>query len=150
MVAGFDFHDLRLDACDWKGFPYDKLAKQVYIDHCFLVITCFALQAITFEPSPLQDFCVADLSSLARVNGLACLDPKLVQANHFSFSGLHVPGNTSNPFCSRVTPVFVSQVPELNTLGISLARIDCAPSVLVPPYMHHRATEALTVLQVSL
>lgn len=86
----------------------------------------------------------------AKVNGLACLDPKQVQANHFSFSGLHLPGNTSNPLGSGVSPVFVAQLPGLNTLGISMARIDYAPWGLIPPHTHPRATEILTVLEGSL
>ncbi|KAK2998354.1 hypothetical protein RJ639_023480 [Escallonia herrerae] len=36
------------------------------------------------------------------VNGLACKDPKLVQANDFFFSGLHLTGNTSNAVGSQV------------------------------------------------
>ncbi|KAK9268287.1 hypothetical protein L1049_010730 [Liquidambar formosana] len=85
-----------------------------------------------------------------RVNGHACIDPKLAQADHFSFSGLHIPGNTSNPLGSRVTPVIVAQIPGLNTLGISMARIDYAPWGLIPPHTHPRATEILTVLDGSL
>ncbi|XP_059668023.1 putative germin-like protein 2-1 [Cornus florida] len=113
-----------------------------------VAITCTL--SLAFEPSPLQDFCVADSSSSARVNGLACLDSKLVQASHFSFSGLHIAGNTSNPLGSRVTPVTVAQLPGLNTLGIALARLDYAPWGLIPPHMHPRATEVLTVLEGSL
>lgn len=86
----------------------------------------------------------------ARVNGQACLDSKLATAEHFSFKGLHLPGNTSNPQGSKVTPVNVVQIPGLNTLGISLARIDYAPSGVVPPHTHPRATEILTVLEGSL
>lgn len=86
----------------------------------------------------------------ARVNGLVCLDPKLATAEHFSFKGLHLPGNTSNPVGSNVTPVNVVQIPGLNTLGVSLARIDFAPYGVVPPHTHPRATEILTVLEGSL
>ncbi|KAK9267593.1 hypothetical protein L1049_010022 [Liquidambar formosana] len=82
----------------------------------------------------------------ARVNGHACMDPELAQANHFSFSGLHIAGNTSNPLGSKVTPVTVAQIPGLNTLGISTVRIDFAPWGVIPPHMHPRATEILTVL----
>ncbi|XP_059670285.1 putative germin-like protein 2-1 [Cornus florida] len=113
-----------------------------------LAITC--TMSFAFEPSPLQDFCVADATSSVRVNGLACMDSKLVQAGHFSFSGLHLVGNTSNPLGSRVTPVTVAQLPGLNTLGIALARLDYAPWGLIPPHMHPRATEVLTVLEGSL
>ncbi|KAL5773884.1 hypothetical protein ACOSP7_011441 [Xanthoceras sorbifolium] len=111
-----------------------------------LVITC-ALTVVAFEPSSLQDFCVADPSSSARVNGLACLDSKLAQPNHFSFSGFHVAGNTSNPLGSRVTLVSVTQIPGVNTLGISMNRIDYAPWGVVPPHIHPRASEILTVIE---
>ncbi|ESR62107.1 hypothetical protein CICLE_v10017553mg [Citrus x clementina] len=70
-----------------------------------LVITCALVAA--FEPSPLQDFCVAD-------------------------------------------PITVAQIPGLNTLGIALARIDYAPWGVVPPHVHPRATEILTVIEGSL
>ncbi|KAA8519319.1 hypothetical protein F0562_013575 [Nyssa sinensis] len=106
--------------------------------------------ASAFEPSPLQDFCVADFTNSARVNGHVCMDSKLVQADHFSFSGLHIAGNTSNPLGSKVTPVTVAQLPGLNTLGIALARIDYAPGGVIPPHTHPRATEVLTVLEGSL
>ncbi|KAL6330321.1 hypothetical protein AAG906_040248 [Vitis piasezkii] len=110
-----------------------------------LALTCCI--AFAFEPKPLQDFCVADPNSSARVNGLVCKNPMLAQANDFSFSGLHVAGNTSNPFGSRVTPVTVAQLPGLNTLGISMARIDYAPWGINPPHTHPRASEILTVLE---
>ncbi|MFS7965377.1 hypothetical protein Hanom_Chr09g00761541 [Helianthus anomalus] len=58
--------------------------------------------------------------------------------------------NTSNPLGSRVTPVTVTQLPGLNTLGISMARIDYAPWGINPPHTHPRATEILTVLEGSL
>ncbi|KAL0291975.1 UNVERIFIED_CONTAM: putative germin-like protein 2-1 [Sesamum radiatum] len=115
-----------------------------------LVALSFALLAFAFEPSPLQDFCIADSTSSARVNGQPCKNPALVQASDFSFSGLHLPGNTSNPNGSRVTPVSVAQLPGLNTLGISMVRIDYAPWGINPPHTHPRATEILTVLEGSL
>jgi hypothetical protein len=43
-------------------------------------------------------------------NGLACTDPKMVQADDFPFSGLHLAGNTSNAGC-RVTTVNVALIP---------------------------------------
>ncbi|MCD9645019.1 hypothetical protein HAX54_033661 [Datura stramonium] len=110
----------------------------------------FCCVVIAFEPSPLQDFCVADPASPAKVNGLACKDPKSVEAEDFFFSGLHLAGNTSNTFGSKVTPVNVAQIPGLNTLGISLVRVDYAPWGINPPHTHPRATEILTVLEGSL
>ncbi|CAI9783496.1 unnamed protein product [Fraxinus pennsylvanica] len=99
------------------------------------------------EPSPLQDFCVADFDSTVRVNGHACLDPKKVTADHFFFEGLHKPGNTSNPLGSFVNRPTVNEIPGLNTLGISTVRVDYAPRGVVPPHRHPRASEILTVLE---
>ncbi|KAJ6805551.1 putative germin-like protein 2-1 [Iris pallida] len=84
------------------------------------------------------------------VNGLVCEDPKLAKPEDFFFAGLNKPGNTSNPLGSMVTPVAAGQLPGLNTLGISLARIDFEPYGLNPPHTHPRATEILTVLEGSL
>ncbi|RVW24059.1 putative germin-like protein 2-1 [Vitis vinifera] len=112
-----------------------------------LLVLCFSIIAIASDPSPLQDFCVADANSTVLLNGLACKDPKLAQASDFSFSGLQMAGNTSNAVGSRVTPVTVAQLPGLNTLGISFARVDYAPWGINPPHTHPRASEILTVLK---
>ncbi|ERN01870.1 hypothetical protein AMTRI_Chr06g197990 [Amborella trichopoda] len=114
----------------------------------FLYLTASHVSAS--DPSPLQDFCVADNYSKVFVNGKVCKDPKLATANDFFFAGLDKPGNTSNPVGSKVTPVNVMQIAGLNTLGISLARIDFAPGGQNPPHTHPRATEILTVLEGTL
>ncbi|XXG74560.1 hypothetical protein AAC387_Pa07g3252 [Persea americana] len=113
-----------------------------------LALTCSL--AIATDHSPLQDFCVAMSNSPVMVNGLVCKDPKLAQANDFFFEGLHIVGNTSNPVGSRVTPVTVAQLPGLNTLGISMVRIDYAGMGINPPHTHPRATEILTVVKGTL
>ncbi|CAN0911602.1 Putative germin-like protein 2-1 [Linum grandiflorum] len=83
------------------------------------------------DPAHLQDFCVADSESSVLVNGVTCKDPKTVTSKDFYFGGLHMAGNTTaNPQGSRVTPVFATQLPGLNTLGVSMARIDYAPNVV--------------------
>ena len=84
------------------------------------------------------------------VNGLACKDPKTVTADDFFFSGLDVPGNTSNPVGSAYAFVTTSQLAGLNTLGLSLVRADYAPSGITPPHIHPRATEVVTVLEGTL
>ncbi|KAJ4981839.1 hypothetical protein NE237_032676 [Protea cynaroides] len=108
--------------------------------------------AFAYDPSPLQDICVAvnDLKSGVFVNGKFCKDPNLATANDFVFKGLDIPGNTSNNLGSKVTPVFVDQLPGLNTLGISMARIDFAPNGLNPPHTHPRASEILVVIEGTL
>lgn len=84
------------------------------------------------------------------LNGLARRDPKIVEANDFSSGDLHIAGSTSNPIGSRVTLMTAAQIPGLNSLGISLVRIDYAPWGINPPHTHPRATEILTVLEGSL
>ncbi|KAM7524851.1 hypothetical protein LguiA_014753 [Lonicera macranthoides] len=128
------------------------------IHYFTLTIAILALAsslAYASDPSPLQDFCVAlnDSNSNAGVfvNGKFCKNPKFAKADDFFFSGLRNAGNTSNPVGSAVTPANVVQIPGLNTLGISLVRIDYAPNGgLNPPHTHPRATEALFVVEGTL
>ncbi|CAI9262907.1 unnamed protein product [Lactuca saligna] len=63
----------------------------------------FSYLALAYEPSSLQDFCVADPNSSVKVNGVTCKNPMQVQAEDFFFSGLHLRGNTSNQLGSKVT-----------------------------------------------
>ncbi|KDP23774.1 hypothetical protein JCGZ_23607 [Jatropha curcas] len=85
------------------------------------------------------------------VNGKFCINPNLAEANDFSFSGLNIPRNRNNGVGSNVTLVNVDLLAGLNTLGISLARLDFAPyGGLNPPHIHPRATEILVVLKGTL
>jgi quercetin dioxygenase-like cupin family protein len=84
------------------------------------------------------------------VNGFACKDPKTAVVEDFFFAGLHSAGNTSNKQGSAVTAVNVAQIAGLNTLGVSLARVDYAPYGQNPPHIHPRASEILTVVEGSL
>ena len=103
--------------------------------------------ALAYDPSPFQDFCVTDTASSVFVNGLVCKDPAQVSASDFAFSGLQNAGDTTNAFGSKVTLVDVRALPGLNSLGVSMARLDIAPGGLNPPHTHPRATEVLTVVQ---
>ncbi|CAK7341291.1 unnamed protein product [Dovyalis caffra] len=127
--------------------------KGVHFLAGFVFLALAASFASASDPSPLQDFCVAinEPKNGVFVNGKFCKDPKLATANDFFFSGLNIPRNTSNPVGSVVTSANVAQIPGLNTLGISLVRIDYAPyGGLNPPHTHPRATEILTVLEGTL
>lgn len=84
------------------------------------------------------------------VNGKFCKDPKVVNANDFSFSGLNIPGDTNNKVGSNVTNVNVDKLPGLNTLGIQLVRIDYAPYGENPPHTHPRGSEILVVVEGTL
>ncbi|KAK7246169.1 hypothetical protein RIF29_41029 [Crotalaria pallida] len=115
------------------------------------VILALSLSVVlAVDLSTLQDFCVALPNAQVLVNGLICKDPKLVDENDFFFSGLDIAGNTTNPVGSKVTSVTATQVAGLNTLGISIVRIDYAAWGINPPHTHPRATEILTLLDGTL
>ncbi|KAL5566797.1 hypothetical protein UlMin_029961 [Ulmus minor] len=121
--------------------------------HFFALATlALATFASAYDPSPLQDFCVAtnDPNNALFVNGKFCKDPKLATAEDFFTSGLNIPGNTDNKVGSNVTAVNVDRIPGLNTLGISLVRIDYAPYGINPPHTHPRGTEILVVVEGTL
>ncbi|XP_062083263.1 germin-like protein subfamily 1 member 17 [Humulus lupulus] len=123
---------------------------------CFLltlVVLALATSIATaYDPSPLQDFCVAidDPHKALFVNGKFCKDPKLAKAEDFFFSGLNTPRDTNNLVGSNVTQLNVDKIPGLNTLGISLARIDYAPYGQNPPHIHPRGSEILVVVKGTL
>ncbi|GAB4832816.1 hypothetical protein Ancab_006833 [Ancistrocladus abbreviatus] len=66
------------------------------------------------------------------------------------YKGLNIPRNTNNKLGSNVTLVSAANLPGLNSLGISMARIDFAPYGLNPPHTHPRGTEVLTVIEGTL
>ncbi|CAN1233669.1 Germin-like protein subfamily 1 member 13 [Linum perenne] len=91
-----------------------------------LVVSLLALSsalAVAYDPSILQDFCVAVKDHTSPVNGKFCKDPMQAKADDFSFKGLNVPRDTSNQVGSNVTLLNVDQIPGLNTLGISLGTL---------------------------
>ncbi|EPS58936.1 germin-like protein 6a, partial [Genlisea aurea] len=96
------------------------------------------------DPDSLQDICVADLNSTVKVNGFPCKSN--ATAEDFFSNHLATAGATNNSYGSLVTPANVEKLPGLNTLGVSLSRIDYAPGGLNPPHVHPRATEIVFVL----
>jgi len=82
------------------------------------------------------------------VNGKICKDPKFATANDFFASGLNVSGTPGSSGASKF--LTVDKIPGLNTLGISIGRIDLEPQGLAPLHTHPRATELITVLEGTL
>ncbi|KAG5525583.1 hypothetical protein RHGRI_032024 [Rhododendron griersonianum] len=78
------------------------------------------------------------------MNGFAC--KANFSASDFSFAGLAIPQPTNNTLGSIVTFADVTQIPGLNTLGVSMARLDFAPGGLNQPHTHQRGSEVLFVL----
>ncbi|XP_062083284.1 germin-like protein subfamily 1 member 16 [Humulus lupulus] len=123
--------------------------------HFLLTLAVLALAssiASASDPSPLQDFCVAvdDPHKALFVNGKFCKNPMLAKAEDFFFPGLNVPRDTHNPVGSNVTQLNVDKIRGLNTLGITLVRIDYAPYGQNPPHTHPRGSEILVVVQGTL
>ncbi|XP_062180898.1 germin-like protein 5-1 [Phragmites australis] len=117
---------------------------------CAIVVVLVLLPSASLagDSDLLQDICVADLTSAVKVNGFAC--KATVTEDDFYFKGLGAAGNTNNTYGSVVTGANVEKVPGLNTLGVSMSRIDYAPGGLNPPHIHPRATEMIFVLQGTL
>ncbi|URE06489.1 germin-like protein [Musa troglodytarum] len=127
-----------------KAFQITRMAAKTLLLALLAVASSLAMAS---DPSPLQDFCVADKASKVLVNGFVCKDPKVVKAEDFFFRGLDKAGDTGKKLGSNVTAVNVNKLAGLNTLGISMVRIDYAPRGLNPPHTHPRATEILTVIE---
>ncbi|KAM4124055.1 hypothetical protein ACB094_01G203500 [Castanea mollissima] len=123
--------------------------------HYLVTVALLALAstlAFAYDPSPLQDFCVAinNTDSAVFVNGKFCKDPLLATPEDFFFSGLDIPGNTENQLGTDVTNVDVDNLPGLNTLAVAVSRVDYAPYGVNPPHTHPRATELILVVKGTL
>ncbi|GLU07134.1 hypothetical protein SLE2022_241020 [Rubroshorea leprosula] len=112
----------------------------------FLFILMTISSHVASDPDPLQDICVADKSSGIKVNGFVCKDEAKVTATDFFFDGLAKAAVVNNSVGSVVTAANVEKIPGLNTLGVSLSRIDYEAGGLNPPHTHPRATEMIFVL----
>uniref|UniRef100_A0A803M082 Germin-like protein n=1 Tax=Chenopodium quinoa TaxID=63459 RepID=A0A803M082_CHEQI len=95
------------------------------------VLLANTIGAFANDPDMLQDVCVADPTS-----------------EDFFFTGISKPSQIANNILgSKVTGANVMDIPGLNTLGVSMARVDFAPYGLNPPHIHPRATEMIYILQ---
>ncbi|KAL2465273.1 Germin-like protein subfamily T member 2 [Abeliophyllum distichum] len=113
---------------------------------CLIGLLLLPLPSHSSDPDPLQDFCIGDTKSELSVNGFPCKPAANVTSDDFFYDGLSKEGNTSNPFGSIVTQANVWAFPGLNTLGISMNRVDIAPGGLNPPHSHPRAAETGVVI----
>uniref|UniRef100_A0A453SST0 Germin-like protein n=1 Tax=Aegilops tauschii subsp. strangulata TaxID=200361 RepID=A0A453SST0_AEGTS len=83
-----------------------------------------------------------------RVNGVPCKDPAAAVADDFFFAGVDKPGGSAASKRYGFSALTV-QIPGLNTLGESHARVDVAPGGVFPPHYHPRASETALVLEGS-
>ncbi|KAK1414222.1 hypothetical protein QVD17_29964 [Tagetes erecta] len=113
-----------------------------------LLILCSIFTISTH--AAVQDFCVADLKGPQSPTGYFCKPAATVTTDDFVSTGLRFAGNTSNIIKAAVTPAFTEQFPGVNGLGISIARLDLAPSGVVPMHTHPSGSELLLVTQGSI
>ncbi|KAL8529701.1 hypothetical protein ACS0TY_006951 [Phlomoides rotata] len=99
------------------------------------------------DPDPLQDFCIADLQGTPSLNGFPCKRATNVTSDDFFFDGFVQEGSTNNSFGSSVTAGNVLAFPGVNTLGISMNRVDLAPGGTNPLHSHPRATESGVIIR---
>ncbi|KAM0824605.1 hypothetical protein ACQ4PT_070082 [Festuca glaucescens] len=123
----------------------------------WVALLSLAAPLLAGDPGMLQDICIADYKSLLgplRVNGYPCNRPENVTADDFFFGGLANAADVyagGNPMGSVVTAAHVEKVPGLNTLSMSMARVDYAPwGGANPPHAHPRATEIIFVVDGTL
>ncbi|KAJ7550712.1 hypothetical protein O6H91_07G113800 [Diphasiastrum complanatum] len=102
------------------------------------------------DADPLLDFCVGDITKDLYLNGYPCKKPTAVTTDDFVFHGLTVPPQTNNSFGADAIGGSVDNFPGLNSLGISIARLDFAKGGLIPPHTHPRASEIIYVVEGSL
>lgn len=113
---------------------------------CFFLFAFLVLSA----NAAVNDFCVASLRARDTPSGFGCKRAEKVTTKDFVYSGLDKSGNTTNIINAAVTPVFVSQFPGVNGLGISIARLDLAPGGVIPMHTHPGASELLLVIDGSI
>ncbi|TXG67589.1 hypothetical protein EZV62_008864 [Acer yangbiense] len=120
--------------------------KSVNFLLAFVLMALASSLASAYDPSPLQDYCVAinDTKTAIFVNGRYCKDPSVATADDFTFSRL-IPTDTNNSLGVNATLLTVDNFPGLNTLGIAIARADFAPGGVFPPHIHPRGTELVLV-----
>ncbi|XP_048495306.1 putative germin-like protein 2-1 [Beta vulgaris subsp. vulgaris] len=119
---------------------------------CIAFAMSFATDFPVANASPLQDFCVGvdDPKSAAFTNGKFCKDPKYVTINDFLYKGFNIPGDTNNTQGANATLVDINLCPAVNTLGVSIARVDFGPFGLNTPHFHPLGSEMFAVLEGTL
>jgi len=111
------------------------------------LLVAAAIAGALSDPTPLQDICVADLQATTLLDGFACKPQTAVVDDDFFSRAIASAGSTNNPFRVNSTSATVSTFPGLNTLGVSITRVDLAPGGLNPPHSHPRASELVMVLK---
>ncbi|KAK7349295.1 hypothetical protein VNO77_06554 [Canavalia gladiata] len=119
-------------------YQYDSSNMiRIVLLFAFLLSTCHAA---------IRDFCVADLNATITPSGYPCKSPETVTVNDFVFSSLQA-GNPSGMFKFAFSPALVAQLPGLNGLGLSVARLDLDAGGATPMHSHADASEVILVVE---
>eukprot|EP00250_Pteridium_aquilinum_P000206 c10231_g1_i1 orf=51-710(+) len=102
------------------------------------------------DSDPLQDYCIADFNQPVHVTGYACKPASEVTVEDFIHDGLAQRASTYNINNATATLAFVERFPALNSLGLSMARLDLDVGGIIPPHTHPRGSEIIFVIQGSL
>ena len=121
------------------------MATTDYISVIGMMMVIFFSSFVWADPDMLQDVCPANLASDVTINGFAC--KRDASAHDFFFDGLVNPRSTDNIYKATVTLVMVQNFTGLNTMGMTLGRIDFAPGGLNPPHSHPRASEIFFLME---
>ena len=110
-----------------------------------LFVICTYIRASLGDYDNLRDTCpTLTLEKQAVfINRFTCKNPANVDAFDFKNLNLNHVGDTNNFYCSSVSIVIAADFLGLNTLGLSIARIDIDVDGLVMPHSHPRAFEML-------
>ncbi|KAK9995915.1 hypothetical protein SO802_020601 [Lithocarpus litseifolius] len=104
------------------------------------------MPSLSADSNSLQDFCVADLNASISINGYPCKPASKVNGSDFFFD-IYIGFTLTSNLNFNVTPTNVVSFPAINTLGISIYRLDYGPGGLNPPHSHPRASECGVVLK---
>jgi oxalate decarboxylase/phosphoglucose isomerase-like protein (cupin superfamily) len=124
-----------------------KMKSFVY--NIFFVLFCIVLTKIPVcfaDCDNLQDTCpsIPPNKQTIFINGLPCKNPANVTAQDFKTNELSNASST-DIFGASVKLVTAAEFPGLNTLGLSIGRIDIENDGLVNFHYHPRATEMIFV-----
>nr|CAB3492816.1 unnamed protein product [Digitaria exilis] len=105
-----------------------------------LLSTAALIATCRGDPDPVQDFCVATKVGDSESSAF----PYLLSDDFFFGAQAHG-ASTDNAMGSGVTPGNVEAFPGLNTLGLSINRVDLAPGGVNPLHTHPRSAELVHV-----
>ncbi|OWM79285.1 germin-like protein subfamily 3 member 4 [Punica granatum] len=116
-----------------------------------LIIALFGIGVCcAADPENIRDLCPTAPDAKKKpqtvfFNGLPCKSPSMITPSDFKSSKLASPGDTDNFHGSSVGIVTAADFAGLNTLGLSVGRMDLEFDGIVMPHSHPRASEMLFV-----